>query len=516
MPCQLSKPNNFIRPVRGDGMIKVIHRGDIEDQTTTITDSVAWNNDNWFKVHWENGAFPKASNSCEETFQAFYGCKSSTIVQEVPVFSSIPTYTEAVKLLSIGFQDLDSFDTGTYILAESGVEIQVYHKEGWPGYSIYTLFKIEYKGAAIYLRNVESMVTLAGTSFKLRNPPHMVQLAFGERRDAIYETEAILDHLLFHPNTAPFLAHQMIQKLGISNPSPDYVSRVATAFKEGSINFGTTSFGNGRYGSMSALVASIVLDAESRAVVLDADPSHGSVRENIVKLVHLLRALNFTKRMNENEIRIPTDLFDRIGQSPYMAKSVFSFFRPEYAPVAMTDSKLVAPEAQILTSPSVVSFLNGITSLLSFGLTACFQGFGEITTNDCNGYIDDISYRNERSRGTLILSFGGDDTFVDELAMLLTGGRLNSSSRTMIEANFASKSNPNEALLYATKALIATAEFHVTNLFHPIANLSRPDLPVPSLPQEEYKAIVFVMLRGGLDTMNLIVPYSGCTDGKGE
>ena len=55
----------------------------------------------------------------------------------------------------------------------------------------------------------------------------------------------------------------------------------------------------------------------------------------------------------------------------------------------MTDSKLVAPEAQILTSPSMVSFLNGITSLLSFGLTACFQGFLERTTNDCNGYIDD-------------------------------------------------------------------------------------------------------------------------------
>ena len=79
---------------------------------------------------------------------------------------------------------------------------------------------------------------------------------------------------------------------------------------------------------MSALVASIVLHAESRAVVVDTDPSHGSVRENVVKLVHLLRALNFTKRTNENEIRIPTDIFVRIGQTPYMAKSVFSFFRP--------------------------------------------------------------------------------------------------------------------------------------------------------------------------------------------
>lgn len=58
--CQLSKPDNFIRPVRGNGMIKIIHKADIRDQSTAITNSVAWNNDNWFKVSWENYAFPKA------------------------------------------------------------------------------------------------------------------------------------------------------------------------------------------------------------------------------------------------------------------------------------------------------------------------------------------------------------------------------------------------------------------------------------------------------------------------
>lgn len=46
--------------VRGNGMIKIIHKADIRDQSTAITNSVAWNNDNWFKVSWENYAFPKA------------------------------------------------------------------------------------------------------------------------------------------------------------------------------------------------------------------------------------------------------------------------------------------------------------------------------------------------------------------------------------------------------------------------------------------------------------------------
>ena len=40
-----------------------------------------------------------------------------------------------------------------------------------------------------------------------------------------------LDNIYAHPNLAPFVAKQLIQKLVASNPSPAYVQRVAWAFE---------------------------------------------------------------------------------------------------------------------------------------------------------------------------------------------------------------------------------------------------------------------------------------------
>ena len=48
------------------------------------------------------------------------------------------------------------------------------------------------------------------------------------------------------------------------------------AFKDGSYtNPSGDDFGDGRYGSMEALVAAIILDPEARSSVLDADPTSG-------------------------------------------------------------------------------------------------------------------------------------------------------------------------------------------------------------------------------------------------
>ena len=42
-------------------------------------------------------------------------------------------------------------------------------------------------------------------------------------RDALHETDAVLDHLFEHDNTAPFLAYRFIQRFVGSNPSPRYI-----------------------------------------------------------------------------------------------------------------------------------------------------------------------------------------------------------------------------------------------------------------------------------------------------
>ena len=82
-----------------------------------------------------------------------------------------------------------------------------------------------------------------------------------------------------------FLAIRMIQRFGNSNPSPGLIERVATAYKTGS--FG--QFGSNKYGDLGAMVAAILLDEESRSVVLDADQISGHLREPLIKVLSFFR-----------------------------------------------------------------------------------------------------------------------------------------------------------------------------------------------------------------------------------
>ena len=100
-------------------------------------------------------------------------------------------------------------------------------------------------------------------------------------RDATYETEAVLAHYFYHTNVAPFLCVRFLQRFGHSNPSPRYVSECTNAYRTGSYKSGEESFGSGKYGSLESMAASIILDKE--ATTLTADPSHGSIREPIIK-----------------------------------------------------------------------------------------------------------------------------------------------------------------------------------------------------------------------------------------
>ena len=87
----------------------------------------------------------------------------------------------------------------------------------------------------------------------------------------------------------------MIQRFGISNPSPQFIERVSTAYSTGSYaGSNGQQYGSGKYGDMGALVSAIILDDESRKVALDADQSHGHLREPLVKLIHTFRSMGLS------------------------------------------------------------------------------------------------------------------------------------------------------------------------------------------------------------------------------
>lgn len=150
------------------------------------------------------------------------------------------------------------------------------------------------------------------------------------------DLDAALDNIFHHPNVGPFIARQLIQRLVTSNPSRGYVGRVAARFDNNGV---------GVRGDMKAVVRAILLDREARQ--LGAHPHFGKVREPILRLTHLWRALDAGTESGRIQSWDP-DAY--LGQAPLRAPSVFNFFSPSYTPIGeLSDLGLRAPELQIAT-----------------------------------------------------------------------------------------------------------------------------------------------------------------------
>ncbi|PLW69239.1 DUF1800 domain-containing protein [Pseudohalioglobus lutimaris] len=162
------------------------------------------------------------------------------------------------------------------------------------------------------------------------------------------DIEAALDNLFQHPNVGPFIGRQLIQRLVMSNPSADYVQRVAEAFNGGSA---------GERGDMRAVIRAVLLDPEARALP-DVNATGGKLREPLLRAIAPIRQLNVTS---------PDGFYansgfavqQTIGQHPLSAPSVFNFYLPGHSPLGdIAAQDLVAPEFQITNSTTVVSISN--------------------------------------------------------------------------------------------------------------------------------------------------------------
>jgi uncharacterized protein (DUF1800 family) len=166
--------------------------------------------------------------------------------------------------------------------------------------------------------------------------------------DGTSSLKVALDTLFNHPNTAPFVCKQLIQRLVTSNPSPAYVGRVASVFANN---------GQGVRGDLQAVWQAILLDVE--VTQLPTAATAGKLREPVVRLVQWGRT--FQANSTDGLWSLGhTDADTSLGQMPLLAPSVFNFFRPGYVPpnTALSTQKLVAPEFQIATEPTVTGYVN--------------------------------------------------------------------------------------------------------------------------------------------------------------
>ena len=263
-----------------------------------------------FAVQWQNGSFPRVGHGTCSGGCAAYGtsclCNVTAVTEAVFTGSllageSVPSAEEIEAELRIGAVDPLLHDNGTFVRCTLGpctsqpnVTVYVPGAGGSEASRLTadTVFAIPdgtAEGQFIFFKNAHSVVQVGDEDmFAFRNPPSFsTRNQVKDSRDGENDIDAVLSHYFNHPTTPPFVAKTMIQRLVTSNPSPRYVEVVAVAFKTGRYR----AFGNGTRGDMAAVTAAIYLDREAQSHVLENDPVHGGFREPLVKLIHLLRAL---------------------------------------------------------------------------------------------------------------------------------------------------------------------------------------------------------------------------------
>ena len=325
--------------VNARGYVSIVHETDLSQN---VKGRVKPDVGTFFQVLWVDDEFPTVDKcasipGCEVRDAT---CLCSTSVSAAAVFTALPSKEDVLSRLHIGAINPASSEKYIKCTAPSCLSspLDVYFSnqdvtidslilQALDDETIFALPDPVTRNM-IYLSNTESVVYL-GSSFAFRNPPMFNTVVDQTARDAIYETDAVLWHYTKHSNTAPFVAMRFIQHLVTSNPSPRYVSVVSKAFKEGVFD----SFGSGKYGCLEATIAAVLLDPEARSTTLEYDATSGKSRSPLMKLMSIFRAMELgTANGQSREVDL-IFMKDKIGQAPYYAPSVFSFFLPEYQPV---------------------------------------------------------------------------------------------------------------------------------------------------------------------------------------
>ena len=146
-----------------------------------------------------------------------------------------------------------------------------------------------------------------------------------------------------HPNVAPFISRQLIQRFVESNPSPAYIQRIATVFDAPGNDLGD-------------VVKAILTDPEA---VNPPPPcgsancdGYGKLREPVLRLTELWRAFNAQAPAPDAYGQIAMigngGFLGNFGQAPLESPTVFNFYLPDYQqPGTFADNGLYSPELQI-------------------------------------------------------------------------------------------------------------------------------------------------------------------------
>ncbi len=266
-----------------------------------------------------------------------------------------------------------------------------------------------------------------------------------------------LDILFNHQNVGPFIATRLIQQMVKSNPTPDYVKRVAMVFNNN---------GKGVRGDMGAVFRAVLLDPEARDCKWLDDAKTGKLRQPIERFTNLFKAFDISSpsgRFWFSDLRV---LGGAVEQAFMASPTVFNFFSPFYAEddyVAPND--MVSPEFQILHAVTAIQYLN----IIEFSIKQYpFPNRTRVNNNNPRLVNDNNNDRPslDLSDEIATLESDGISALLDRLDLLLCQGRLSDGTRDIIQNTltqlqstgaFSSEQLVHEALYF----LMASADFMI-------------------------------------------------------
>ncbi len=243
-----------------------------------------------------------------------------------------------------------------------------------------------------------------------------------------------LTNVFQHPNVPPFVCQQLIQHLVKSNPSPEYISRVAQVF---------INDGNGVRGDMQAVLIAILTDPEARAGDTAPQASDGHLREPILWVSGVMRGLGFVNTdPNGFWNNISYSLTGPLNEIPYQSPAVFNFFPPSYV---VPGTSLNAPEFSLENTANVTTLLTAANTMVM---------------NSVGGFNVDLSATSPLGQ---ILTKQGPTALVHELNQRFLHGTMDSSTAAAItsEIKTAPGTDAAQQVRLAVYLVITSTEYKI-------------------------------------------------------
>ena len=248
---------------------------------------------------------------------------------------------------------------------------------------------------------------------------------------AVTDLNGALANLFAHPNVGPFICRQLIQHLVSSNPSAAYVNRVAAIFANN---------GTGVRGDMAAVVRAILEDTEARAGDTNSSFDGGHLREPMLYLANVIRALGFVNTDPNSYYGNLSNYSGNLSEKPYGSGSVFNFFPPGYVIPGTTNN---APEFALENTASAILRLTQANSLV-------YNGISSFSVN--------LS-----ATSPLGIMAANPSNLVDYLGQIFMHGQMPTNMRTAIISHITPMTDMGERVRVAIYLVITSSQYKVIN-----------------------------------------------------